>query len=100
MTKVESFVCHISIQLFLEGCAENPITYIDGESNTEVPYQQIVSLIELSEHCEQSFQYDCTLAPLEAEGIDYAFWMDRHGLNNTYFTGKFMDIFLLCDFEY
>ena len=100
MTKVESFVCQNSLQLFLEGCTENAITYIDGEPDNEVHYQQIVSLIELSEHCEQSFQYDCTLAPLEAEGIDYAFWMDRHGLNNTYFTGKFMDIFLLCDFEY
>ena len=34
---------------------------MDEESNNEVPYEQIVSLIELSEFCEQSFQYDCTL---------------------------------------
>ena len=50
MTQVQAFVCQNSLQLFLEGCTENPITYIDGESNNEVPYQQIVSLIELSEH--------------------------------------------------
>ena len=48
MTQVQAFVCQNSLQLFLEGCTENPITYIDGESNHEVPYQQIVSLIELS----------------------------------------------------
>ena len=40
---------------------ENAITYIDGQSNNEVALSQIVSLIELSEYCEQSFQYDCTL---------------------------------------
>merc|ERR1712126_453467 len=68
------------------GCYEKPITYIDPQSEEEVPRTQIESLIELSETCVQSFYYDCTLAPLQDE-MDFAFWVDRHGGNNTYFTG-------------
>ena len=52
-----------------------------------VPLSQIVSLIELSEFCEQSFQYDCTYSPFQNEGIDFAYWEDRHGLQNNYYTG-------------
>ena len=48
---------------------------------------QIESLIQLSESCDQEFHYDCTLAPLTSEDVDYAFWEDRHGNTNEYFTG-------------
>ena len=47
-----------------QGCYEKPITYIDADSDVELPLSQIVSLIELSETCVQSFQYDCTLGML------------------------------------
>ena len=50
---------------------------------------QIVSLIELAAYCEQEIQYDCTLAPLTDEGVDYAFWEDRQGETNVYYTGRF-----------
>ena len=50
---------------------------------------QIVALIELSEYCSQSFHYECMLAPLEKEGKDFAFWEDRNGDINNYFTGSF-----------
>ena len=59
------------------------------DAGTEQPVQstQILSLIELSEKCEQEFHYECNLAPLSDNGVDYAFWEDRHGDKNTYFTG-------------
>ena len=50
---------------------------------------QIVSLIELAAYCDQEIQYDCTLAPLTAEDVDYAFWEDRQGEVNVYYTGQF-----------
>ena len=113
MTDTDSFFYYINF--ISSGCVENPITYVDEESNNQVPHEQIVSLIELSQYCEQSFKYDCTLgkyfcrkvflimyilnsAPLEAEGVDYAFWVDRHGLNNTYFTGNVLSFPFPRDF--
>ena len=50
---------------------------------------QIVSLIELAAYCEQEIRYDCTLAPLTAEDVNYAFWEDRQGETNIYYTGQF-----------
>jgi len=70
------------------GCFEKEIIYLDAQSESEVALSQIVSLIELSAYCEQSFQYDCVLAPLQSSEIDYSFWMDKHGINNAYFTGS------------
>ena len=49
---------------------------------------QIESLIQLSDICEQEFSYDCTLAPLRAENVDFAYWEDRHGDKNDYWTGN------------
>ena len=48
---------------------------------------QIVSLIELAAYCEQEIRYDCTLAPFVYEDINFAFWEDRQGENNVYYTG-------------
>lgn len=70
------------------GCYEKEVTYIDGATTDEVPLSQIVSLIQLSEYCDQGFYYQCTLAPLQDEDIDFAFWTDRHGEQNIYFTGS------------
>ena len=74
-----------------KGCYKRPITYIaiDGQSQTPVPMTQIESLIELSEYCQQDFRYDCTLAPLTSEDVDFGFWEDRHGTINNYFTGVY-----------
>ena len=49
---------------------------------------QIESLIQLSDVCDQEFHYDCTLAPLNDEDVDFAYWEDRHGNKNNYFTGN------------
>ena len=49
---------------------------------------QIESLIQLSDFCDQEIHYDCTLAPLSDDGVDFAFWEDRHGNKNNYFTGN------------
>ena len=76
------------VQLFI-GCYQKDISYIDGQTQQPIALSQIESLIELSEHCEQSFNYDCTLAPLSDSGVDYAYWEDRHGEQNVYFTGNY-----------
>ena len=54
----------------------------------EVPLSQIVSLIQISESCQQSFTFDCTMAPFTKEDIDFSFWEDRNGGINNYYTGK------------
>ena len=53
----------------------------------EIAMEQIVSLIQLSERCEQSFQYDCLLAPLRGlHDVDLAYWEDRNNeINNLEF---------------
>ena len=74
------------------GCYEKSITYsypdADGQSRVPVPMTQIESLIQLSDVCDQEFHYDCTLAPLNDEDVDFAYWEDRHGNKNNYFTGN------------
>ena len=79
----------ISLDLYFPGCYEKAVTYSypDGDTMVPVPMSQIESLIQLSEFCDQEFQYDCTLAPLTTEDIDFAFWEDRAGGMNNYFTG-------------
>ena len=62
-------------------------SYPDGDTEVPVPMSQIESLIQLSEFCDQEFQYDCTEAPLTNGGVDFAFWEDRAGGMNNYFTG-------------
>ena len=74
----------------MSGCYQKNITYINGLTQEEVSMYQIVSLIELAAYCEQEIHYDCTLAPLTAEEVDYAFWEDRQGETNVYYTGKFV----------
>ena len=54
------------------GCYVRPITYA-------APSNQIQSLIQLSQDCEQSIQYDCLDAPLRISGIDFGFWLDKDG---------------------
>ena len=71
------------------GCYQKNITYIDGLTSQPVSMYQINALIELAAYCEQDIKYDCMLAPLTAEDIDYAFWEDKHGEHNVYFTGKY-----------
>jgi len=73
------------------GCYNKTITYTDGENFNEmkpVPASQILALIELSSACSQSFSYDCLLAPLTSEDVDYAYWTDRHGDVYNYYTGQ------------
>ena len=72
-----------------EGCYTRNITYISGLTQEPMSMYQIVSLIELAAYCEQEIRYDCTLAPLTDEDINFAFWEDRQGKNNVYYTGDF-----------
>ena len=75
----------------LLGCYEKAVTYSypDGDTTVPIPMSQIESLIQLSEFCDQEFQYDCTLAPLTNGDVDFAFWEDRTGGKNNYFTGVY-----------
>ena len=80
--------------LFIIGCYKKNVTYIDGSTREQIPLSQIVSLIQLSDYCDQGFYYKCKLAPLQDEDIDFAFWTDRHGEQNVYFTGKIFLFFI------
>ena len=68
------------------------ITYIsrDNERINEriIETSQLKALIDLSLECKQSFYYECTLAPLRTEDVDYAYWVGRDGKKNVYFTGR------------
>ena len=87
-------VCNLKVQFVilicssLPGCYQKNVTYINGLTQEGVSMYQIVSLIELAAYCEQEIRYDCTLAPLTDEGVDYAFWEDRQGETNVYYTGR------------
>jgi len=73
------------------GCYNKTITYVDGAiSNdvTEIPMGQIVSLINLSASCTQSFAFDCTLAPFIVGDVMYHYWEDRNGDTFNYYTGS------------
>ena len=63
------------------GCYSRPIIY---DSSLE----QIKSLIELSDSCNQLIRYDCYLSPLEDQGIDLGYWIDRNGQNQIYWSGS------------
>jgi len=81
------------------GCYEKEISYINGVAGDVIPLSQIDSLKQISEHCLQTFRYECTLAPLRADDVDYAFWTDRTGDKNVYFTGSNKG-FHSCDCEF
>jgi len=70
------------------GCISYNISYTNGNTKEEVALSQIVSLIDLSEYCEQSIKYTCFLAPLFDDDVYYVTWDDRNGESNSYFTGN------------
>ena len=90
---------YVNANKIILGCYEKAISYsyVDGESRIPIPMSQIESLIQLSESCVQDIQYDCTLAPLALDGIDFAFWEDRTGEINNYFTGIILILLLQCN---
>ena len=90
---------YVNANKIILGCYEKAISYsyLDGESRIPIPMSQIESLIQLSESCVQDIQYDCTLAPLALDGIDFAFWEDRTGEINNYFTGIIFILLLQCN---
>ena len=81
------------------GCYEKEISYINGVAGDVIPLSQIDSLKQISEHCLQTFRYECTLAPLRADDVDYAFWTDRTGDKNVYFTGT-LDCYTMILYKY
>ncbi len=68
------------------GCFEHAISYPAGK-------EQIEALIQISEHCEQSIEFGCFIAPLANEiGDNFGWWTDKKGLSkkpnnsNTFLT--------------
>ncbi len=51
--------------------------------------QQLINLINLSGSCSQYIEFDCILAPLSDDGIDYGTWLDRNGDKQVYFDGAY-----------
>ena len=50
------------------------------EGGDIIPLSQMEALIAISYECHQSFHYDCTMAPLKYEMLDFAFWRGRDGV--------------------
>ena len=50
--------------------------------------EQIKTLIELSESCDQRIRYDCYLSPLEDAGVNLGSWVDLNGQDQIYWTGS------------
>ena len=48
---------------------------------------QLKSLIELSDSCSQSIRFDCLMAPLNDDGVNYGAWINRDGRKEIYFDG-------------
>ena len=63
------------------GCYSRPIVY-------DSPMDQIKTLIELSETCNQCIRYDCYLSPLEDQWVTFGYWVDRNGQNQIYWSGE------------
>ena len=63
------------------GCYSRKITY-------DVPMEQIQSLIDLSETCNQPIRYDCFLSPLQEQDVNLAFWLDKNEDVQYYWTGS------------
>jgi len=80
------------------GCIQYNITYTNGPKGTAIPLSQITSLMEISSACVQTFHYGCTLAPLQADDLNLAFWTGRNG-DNYYFTGSDPSLHA-CDCHY
>ena len=70
------------------GCYAKNLTYFSENDGKIIEISQLEALISLSSECEQSFYYECTLAPLRLEDVDRAFWIGRDGQKNVYFTGS------------
>ena len=63
------------------GCYSRKINY-------DAPLEQIQSLIDLSESCTQQIRYNCFLSALQDKGINFGYWLDKHGQSQYYWTGS------------
>ena len=70
------------------GCYVKNLSYISGNDRKVIETSQLEALIQLSSECKQDFYYECLLAPLRNEGVDYAYWTGPDGEKNVYFTGS------------
>ena len=70
------------------GCYSRNLMYVSGDDGHHIETSQLQALVELSSNCEQTFYYECTLAPLRNQDVDYAYWIGLDGKKNIYFTGS------------
>ncbi|XP_045033516.1 uncharacterized protein LOC116928447 [Daphnia magna] len=63
------------------GCYSRTIHY-------NATLRQMAALAELSSECSQSIKYDCVSSPLERNGISYAWWNDRNGNPQYFWSGS------------
>ena len=62
------------------GCAVYDMNYF-------APQEQIDALVSLSQSCYQDLNFGCFMAPLEFDGIDQGYWLDRNGDVQVFFDG-------------
>ena len=73
------------------GCYYRNLMYVSGDDGHYIETSQLQALVELSSNCEQTFYYECTLAPLRNQDVDYAYWIGLDGEKN---------IIILTNFEH
>ena len=83
---VTTKISHDSEEKFEVDHCNDPGCY-SRKINYDAPLEQIQSLIDISEVCTQQILYDCYLSPLQDNGINYGFWLDKYGESQYYWTG-------------
>ncbi|XP_046633631.1 contactin-associated protein-like 2 isoform X2 [Daphnia pulicaria] len=63
------------------GCYSRAINY-------NASSRQMSALTKLSAECHQSIKYDCYFAPFEFDGVSYAWWNDKNGNPEYFWSGS------------
>lgn len=63
------------------GCFSREITY-------DASPTQLESLVRMSDRCTQQIKIDCFSVPLEYNGVQYAWWVDRRGSPRYFWSGN------------
>ena len=66
-----------------KGCFEHKVEYL-----SDSVVAQMKALTGISYACSQEFIYNCYLAPLEYNGNEFGWWVDKNGNNQYFFHGN------------
>ena len=78
---------HDQEEVNIEHCLGTMCYYLSVDY-TSASMAQIEALIQLSDTCKQEIKCVCFLAPLFVNGAPQAFWVNKNGKNESYFSGS------------